>query len=118
MQALASSMGASFDEENDGIFWTWWDDSYALTKTRIFIAQDHLYDGELRPLLLEEVGQSLGPQNETSDYSESITYQSTESSHLSLSEIDQKLLRFLYAHVNSGEDDTAFESAFVQFWNQ
>ena len=119
MQALASSMGANFDSGNEGIFWTWWNGNYEYTKTRIFMATDLIDPSKMGPLLLEEVGQSLGPQNDTPLYRDSITFEDENGSGFTptLQARDEKLFHFLYNYTNPGDDQNTFDAAYVKNWN-
>lgn len=83
----------------------------------ILVVSD-LSDEEISATLIQEITQSLGPMGDSPVFPESVMYETaTERSRAtSLAPIDRKLLRFLYQHLNPGDDEAAVRAAFDRHW--
>jgi len=101
---------------NWGYFYMFWDSSHALTKTFVLLATDQLSGDTLRHFTFEELTQSLGLATDSAIFPDSIFYANGPDGGgaTELSSLDRRLLRFLYSHLQPGDDEAAFDAAFDQ----
>ena len=84
----------------------------------VLISTD-LRDTEIRSFVLEELTQSLGPTNDSALVRNSIFFETAYdwSNVPKLSNLDKKLLRFLYGHLRPGDRATDVRAAFDRYWD-
>ena len=89
-----------------GLFYLRWNRNYVIESAVVLIADDKLSGRRLHHFLLEELTQSLGLAGDSSRFQESVFYDDTGQKKFGtateLSELDRKLIRFLYQHVPPG----------------
>lgn len=107
---------------SNGYFHVWWDGNYNIYKSIVFIATDRL-DGQpiqLKHCILEEIVQVLGPIGDTEHFPHSVFYEDKNKkvygTATHLSELDKKLLRFLYNHVPAGSEQTEIGYLMSKHW--
>ena len=111
---LAKWHGFKYVEGNWGYF-------YAFSRGRIIngaivlLASDKLRGNLLRHFTLEEITQSLGLFNDSWVFSESIFY-AGRSNTQHLSELDKKLIIFLYKHIQPGSNRRDVRVVFKKYW--
>jgi hypothetical protein len=116
--SIAEENGFTYVRGNDGFFWMFWYDNYALRKTYVLLATDQLFGPQLYHFAFEEITQSLGLANDSGMYPDSIFYsrggdggEATRPSAL-----DDRLLRFTYTALRPGDGSSAFDAAFRASW--
>lgn len=99
---------------NWGYFYLFWDAQHALTKSFVLLANDQLTGDQLRHFTFEELTQSLGLASDSAIFPDSIFYASGSDGGdaTELSALDRRLLRFLYAHTQPGDDQAKFDVSF------
>jgi hypothetical protein len=85
----------NYQPVNYGFFWNWWNDNYAIHRSRVLISTVGVTQQERSHLVREELTQALGLMGDSEQYSDSIFYQGwTETTHYA--EIDKALIQMLY----------------------
>jgi hypothetical protein len=104
---------------NHGLFYIFWNEEYSLRKAYVLLASDKLTERSMRHFMLEEVTQSFGLMNDSSIYRDSIFYANGRDGGetQALSRRDMQLVKFLYKHMNPGDDSVAFDAAYDQYWS-
>jgi len=118
--SIGQAKGFQVQAVDNGSFWGFWDAEHRLTKGYVLLARDRLFGASLRHFTFEEVTQVLGLMSDSSVFTDSVFYSagSQGGNAQSLSELDRRLLRFHYRHVQPGFGRAAFEAAFDQhFWS-
>jgi len=80
---------------NYGFFWTWWNSSNGIYKSRILITTEKVTQTERSHLIREELTQSLGLMKDSQEYQDSIFYQEWTDT-TKYSEIDKAIIEMLY----------------------
>lgn len=116
--AIARANGFEYVPGNDGYFWIFWDSSFRLDKSYVLLASDLLRGDVRRHFVAEEVTQSLGPANDSSIFLDSVFFQQGAFGGLAprLSELDLKLLRFMYTELEPGDREPELDAAFDRTW--
>lgn len=85
----------NYQPVNYGFFWNWWNDNYAIHRSKVLISTVGVTQQERSHLVREELTQALGLMGDSEQYSDSIFYQGwTETTHYA--EIDKALIEMLY----------------------
>ena len=106
----------SYEEGERSYQWSFWTKKGELTRSYVLLAADKLEGEELRHHALWGAVWALGLQNRSSAYPDSIFAQSDEVQRLS--DLDRKLLVFVYNHVPPGSEDTAVAAAYRKYWSK
>ncbi|MBK9000988.1 MAG: DUF2927 domain-containing protein [Myxococcales bacterium] len=116
--AIGQQHGFPVVPGNWGYFYMFWDGDQALTKTFVLLATDKLSGDQLRHFTFEELTQSLGLATDSDIFPDSIFYANGADGGdaTELSALDRRLLWFLYAHTQPGDDQAAFDAAFDQYF--
>jgi hypothetical protein len=112
--AIAADNGFRYVPGNWGYFYNFWSDDAELTKAYILLANDLLMGGELRHFTFEETTQSLGLGADSPIFANSIFFADGDDGGTAqaLSPLDSRLVRFLYTHLEPGDDVVAFDAQF------
>lgn len=92
--------------------------SGAMLKAVIGVAEN-LPGKRTRSVILEELVQALGPQNDVPHYPDSLFFESDEHPlnwEKTLSPRDQQLLRFLYLHLKPGDNEARVREMIETHW--
>lgn len=85
----------NYQPVNYGFFWNWWNDNYAIHRSKVLISTVGITQQERSHLVREELTQALGLMGDSERYSDSIFYQGwTETTHYA--DIDKALIEMLY----------------------
>ncbi|MEJ7729291.1 MAG: DUF2927 domain-containing protein [Polyangiaceae bacterium] len=111
---IAAANGFQYVPGNWGYFYSFWNEDTELTKAYILLANDLLMDDALRHFTFEETTQSLGLGADSPIFPDSIFFADGDDggSALALSPLDSRLVRFLYTHLQPGDDLVAFDAQF------
>jgi len=112
--AIAADNQFTYVRGNWGYFYTFWNDGAELTKAYILLANDVLMGSELRHFTFEETTQSLGLGADSPIFADSIFFADGDDggSAQALSPLDRRLVRFLYTHLEAGDDVAVFDAQF------
>jgi hypothetical protein len=115
---IASANGFSYLAGNDGFFYTFWNAAFELDRVYVLLATDKLSGTTMRHFTFEEVTQALGLARDSAIFSDSIFFASGDDGGKAqdLSELDRRLVTFLYAHTRPGDDRAALSTAFDRHW--
>jgi hypothetical protein len=113
-EGIAAANGFRYVPGNWGYFYTFWSAETELTKAYILLANDLLEGSELRHFTFEETTQSLGLGTDSPIFPDSVFFAAGDDggSAQELSELDRRLVRFLYTHLTPGDDLAAFDAQF------
>jgi hypothetical protein len=118
LPALARQHHFPYVSRNAGFFWTFWNREHEIYGAVVLLASDRLAGPELRHFALEEVAQALGPSNDSPRFADSIFYakRADGGRATELSDLDKKLLVFLYNHVPPGAGRAEVRAALQRYW--
>jgi hypothetical protein len=87
-------------------------------KVGVILIADELAGVLRRHAIQEEIYQVLGPFNDSPLYTDSIVYETDDDGARAsrLSDLDRKLLRFLYLYLKPGDDIAALRRAYDAHW--
>ena len=119
-EAVAKTQGFEVVKGNRGFFSVDWNEKHEITSACILIAEDRLYGKRLSHFVLEELTQVLGPIGDSSRIPRSLFYEDSEANKFGdtahLTDIDKRLIKFLYAHVPAGSFPIELGMLFERHW--
>lgn len=105
---------------NRGYFYIRWNGDFEIQEATILIAEDKLSGNSLKHYLLEETVQSLGLGGDSKRFPNSIFYEDNQKSNFGtatrLTQLDRKLVRFLYTDVPAGSTPIEVGQIFEKRW--
>ncbi len=98
-----------------------WHENDQTTRRGVIAVRSDMPDEEIYSALVEEMVQTLGPRNDSTVFRDSLFYQD----HLGFAPDwpkqfatrDKKLLRFLYLHLEPGDDAATVKAKFDRYWH-
>ncbi|MEE2826133.1 MAG: DUF2927 domain-containing protein [Planctomycetota bacterium] len=121
-ETLAEAEGFKVSGSDWGVFYMRWNRFHEIESAVVLIAEDKLRGRRLQHFLLEELTQSLGMAGDSTRFKESVFYedggQRQFGTATELSELDRKLIRFLYEHVPAGTSPVELGVFLERFWQQ
>jgi hypothetical protein len=116
-ERLARDNGFPYQAGNDGYFAVFWNQRHELIRARVLLASDRLRGPRLLRLTLEEITQCLGLANDSELIPDSIFYAGRRHGPMTqLSELDKRLIRFLYTAVPPGTTEAQLHRAIARSW--
>lgn len=115
---LADRHAFKYVEGNWGYFWTFWNGRREIDRAYVLLASDKLAGKRLRHFALEEITQCLGLMNDSPAFPDSIFYSKGDDGGdaQKLSELDAKLIRFFFTHIQPGDRQPEVRAAFRKHW--
>ena len=105
---------------NYGGFYIWWNERYEIERAVVLLSSDRLRNRQLLHFALEEISQSLGFPGDSSRFRKSVFYANpAEREHgdaIRFSDLDRKLMRFIYQHVEPGTPPVELGIIMSQHW--
>ncbi|MCH2182022.1 MAG: DUF2927 domain-containing protein [Mariniblastus sp.] len=105
-EPLAKAEGFEVSDADWGVFYMRWNRFCEIESAIVLIADDKLNGRRMQHFLLEELTQSLGLAGDSRRFKESVFYEDLDEREfgtaIELSNLDRKLIRFLYEHVQPG----------------
>ncbi len=118
--SVAKENGFEYISNNLGFFEVRWNGNYEIVRANVLIADDKLRGRRLHHFLLEEVTQSLGLAGDSKRFRDSIFYEDPSKNEFGnatqFSELDRKLIRFLYANVEPGTQPVELGVQLARHW--
>jgi hypothetical protein len=116
-ERLARDNGFTYQAGNDGFFAVFWNPRHELTRARVLLASDRLKGTRLLRLALEEITQCLGLANDSTLVRDSIFFAGRRHGPMTqLSELDKRLIRFVYTAVPPGATEAELQRAIERSW--
>jgi len=105
---------------NLGLFWMFWDQHHALTRSIVLLASDRLTGNKLRHYTFEEIVQSMGLAQDSETFKESIFYsKGTDGGNASNpSPLDLKMLQWLYLNLKPGDTHSTFSTEYDRYFGK
>lgn len=116
-EQIAKNRGFYYIAGNEGYFYIRWTMRHEIINGIILI-NEKLKGKSRKHFLREELTQALGLSNDSSLFKQSIFYGSGadggKATHFS--ELDRKLIRFFYEHIQPGYNSKKVREAFYKYW--
>ncbi|MCB0404381.1 MAG: DUF2927 domain-containing protein [Bdellovibrionales bacterium] len=118
MSQMGDYFGIDYVEGNSGFFWTHNDAVGRILDGVVLIQSDIGSDLVLRHTLLEELTQVMGPMRDQALYEDSVYYEKNGVSGVvtQLSQIDARIVAFLYMYLEPGDTLEDVLQKFVAIW--
>jgi len=115
---VAKFHGFRYVQGNWGYFWTFWNRRNEINRAYVLLATDKLKGASLRHFALEELTQSLGLSNDSSQFRDSIFYSGRDGGGTAqqLSPADRRLIIFFYNHVRPGTKGDELRALLRRHW--
>ncbi len=121
-EPLAKAGGFEVSDLDWGVFYMRWNRYHEIESAIVLIADDKLNGRRLEHFLLEELTQSLGLAGDSSRFKESVFYEDLDEREygtaIELSDLDRKLIRFLYEHVQPGTSAVELGVLLERHWQR
>ena len=119
--AISKENGFATLDGNLGFFDVRWNAKYEIERATVLIADDKLRGRRLHHFVLEEVTQCFGLAGDSKRIPGSVFYEDRSKKLFGeatrLSDLDKKLIRFLYTHVRPGSQPVELGVALARHWN-
>ncbi len=119
-QEVAKQNGFTYISDNYGLFNVEWNDDYEIFRATVIIADDKLRGRRLHHYLLEEVTQCFGMAGDSNQFENSVFYEDESKNKFGtatrLSDLDRKLIRFLYRSVKPGSRPVELGIQLARYW--
>lgn len=106
------SIEPEYVDGNDGFFYFYWSDEYALTRATVLIRSTGIADRDRCHLIREEMTQVMGLAKDTDKYPESVFHSEWGPNPITYSALDREIIRLLYSGaVHPGDNRKAVTDA-------